>query len=216
MDLVYRAVRMAAILALPLQMRLRATGTEHLPTMGPALLVSNHLGLLDPLAIGVALSRELHILAKEEVFSWPVIGGLARRSGVVPIQRGKWDIASLAVLEDLLGAGHCVLIFPEGTYPKPPHPPALLKFKKGAAWLAARTHAPVVPVAIWGSERVWTPGRGWKPWLRPQVDVRIGAPYFPHLPENHSGQEALQPVADEMASHIRDLLPEPYHGYYHI
>ncbi len=216
MDRVYRVMRMAAILALPLQMRLQATGAEHLPATGPALLVSNHLGLLDPLAIGVSVTRELHILAKEEVFAWPVIGGLARRSGVVPIQRGKWDIAALAAIEDVLRAGRCALIFPEGTYPKSPRPPALLQFKKGAAWLAARVSAPVVPVAIWGSERVWAPKRGWKPWRRPQVEVRFGAPYFPQLPENHSTQESLQPVADEMARHIRDLLPERYHGYYHV
>ncbi len=214
MDRVYRAVRLATRLALPSQMRLRATGAEHLPAEGPALVVSNHLSLIDPLAIGVSLSRPLHILAKEEVFAWPVIGGLARLSGVVPIRRGQWDIAALAALEDVLRAGRCVLVFPEGTYPKPPHPSALLKFKIGAAWLAARVQAPVVPVAIWGSERIWASERGWRPWLRPQVDVRIGAPYVPQLPANQTSRDALQPVADEMARHIRDLLPERYQGYY--
>lgn len=214
MDHVYRAVRLATRLALPSQMRLHAAGTEHLPAEGPALVVSNHLSLIDPLAIGVSLSRPLHILAKEEVFAWPVIGGLARLSGVVPIRRGQWDIASLAALEDVLRAGRCVLIFPEGTYPKPPHPAALLKFKVGAAWLAARVQTPVVPVAIWGSESIWAPARGGRPWLRPQVEVRVGMPYFPHLPANDVSHEALQPVADEMARHIRDLLPEQYHGYY--
>lgn len=212
---VYRVVRMAARLALPLQMRLHATGAEHLPETGPALVVSNHLSLIDPLPIGVALPRELHILAKSEVFDWLIVGGLARRCGVVPIRRGEWDTAALAAMADLLRAGRCVLIFAEGTYPKPPYPPALLQFKVGAAWLAAHVRAPVVPVAIWGSEPIWAPGRGWKLTLRPDVYIRVGEPYWPDLPHDVS-HAALQPVADEMARRVRDLLPERYHGYYRV
>lgn len=212
---VYRVVRVVAHLVLPLQMRRRATGAEHMPVTGPALVVSNHLSLIDPLAIGVSLSRELHILAKSDIFEWPLIGGLARLSGVVPIRRGEWDTAALAVMEDLLRAGRCVLVFPEGTYPKPPRPAALLRFKVGAAWLAAHTQAPVVPVAIWGSEPIWAPKRGWKPSLRPDVYIRVGEPYFPDLRANDLSHSALQPIADEMARRVRDLLPEQYHGYYH-
>ncbi|HEU0026680.1 MAG TPA: lysophospholipid acyltransferase family protein [Ktedonobacterales bacterium] len=211
----YRVVRVVARLALPLQMRLRATGAENLPAEGPALVVSNHLSLIDPLAIGVSLPRELHILAKSEVFEWPVIGGLARRCGVVPIRRRQWDIAALAAMEDLLRAGRCVLMFAEGTYPKPPRPSALLRFKVGVAWLAAQVRTPVVPLAIWGSEPIWAPERGWKPSPRPQVSIRVGAPYFPDLRANDLSHAALQPIADEMARRIRDLLPERYHGYYH-
>jgi 1-acyl-sn-glycerol-3-phosphate acyltransferase len=212
----YRIVRTAAGLALPLQMRLSATGAERLPATGPALVVSNHLSLIDPLAIGVSLPRELHILAKSEVFEWPLIGGLARACGVVPIRRREWDTAALAVLEDLLRAGRCVLIFAEGTYPKPPRPPALLRFKVGAAWLATKVRAPVVPLAIWGSEPIWAPKRGWKPWLRPRVTIRVGEPYLPDLPPNDASHAALQPIADEMARHVRDLLPAQYHGYYQV
>lgn len=214
----YRTVRMIIRLALPLQMRLRVTGKELVPPVGPALFVSNHLSLVDPLAIGVSLAQELRILAKSDIFAWPVIGGLARWCNVVPIQRGQWDIAALTTLEARLHVGQSVLIFPEGTYPKPPHPAALLEFKLGAAWLAARCDVPVVPVAIWGSERVWAPRRGWRFWHRPRVNVRFGAPYIPHIPHPPTGdssREGLRPVADEMALHIRDMLPEPYHGHYH-
>jgi 1-acyl-sn-glycerol-3-phosphate acyltransferase len=149
------------------------------------------------------------------VFKWPLIGGLARWCGVVPIERGHWDVAALAAMEDLLRAGRCALMFAEGTYPKPPRPPALLRFKVGAAWLAAKSHAPVVPLAIWGSEPIWAPERGWKPSLRPEVYVRVGEPYCPSIPEGDTSHAALQPVADEMACYVRDLLPERYHGYYH-
>lgn len=91
----------------------------------------------------------------------------------------------------------------------------MLKFKIGAAWLASETHALVVPVAVWGSEHVWAPDRGWRPWHRPVVHVRCGKPYYPQCPADLSSRVALQPVADEMARHICALLPEQYHGYYH-
>ncbi len=211
----YRLVRLILSVVLPLQMRLRVTGREHVPAQGPVLLVCNHLSNVDPLVIGLALSRELRILAKAEVFDWPVIGLLARWCGVVPIRRGQWDVAALRIIAGKLQAGDAVLIFPEGTYAKPPHPAALLQFKIGAAWLAARVRAPVTPVAIWGSERVWTAGRGWRLWRRPEVYVHFGAPYTPQIPADLSRRDALQPVADEMARHIRDCLPEQYHGYYH-
>jgi 1-acyl-sn-glycerol-3-phosphate acyltransferase len=197
-------------------MRLHVTGSEHVPTQGPALLVSNHLSTVDPLIIGVALSRELRILAKAEVFAWPIIGPLARWCEVVPIRRGQWDVAALRIIAGKLQAGHAVLIFPEGTYAKPPHPAALLQFKIGAAWLAARVQAPVTPVAVWGSERVWTRGRGWRLWRRPHVYVHFGEPYIPQLPADLARRDALQPVADEMARLIRDRLPKQYHGYYRV
>lgn len=212
----YRVMQAVITIALPVQVRLHVMGKEVVPTAGPALLVSNHLGLIDPLAIAVRLRRKLRILAKAELFEWPVIGGLARLSGVVPIRRGERDLVAFAALEDVLYQGHCVLIFPEGTYPKPPLPAALLPFKTGAVWLAVQTHVPIVPVAVWGSERVWAPRRGWQPWpwQRPDVWVRFGESYYPQPTVSLARAEARQAVADEMACRICDLLPERYHGAY--
>lgn len=215
LDGLYRIMQTAIRLALPLQVRLHVMGEQHLPDTGPALLVSNHLSPIDPLVIGARLRRPLHIVAKAEFFDWPVIGGLAHWCGVVPIERGEWDLAAFATLQELLRQQRCILIFPEGTYPQPPHPAALLPFKTGAAWLAAQSHALVVPVAIWGSEHVWIPERGWRLWSRPVVYVRIGEAYSPLYPADLSSHAALQHVADEMARHIAALLPARYHGYYY-
>lgn len=210
----YRLIQMIVWLVLPLQVRLHVAGARNLPDTEPALLISNHLSPVDPLVIGAQLRRPLRILAKSEMFEWPVMGGLARMCGVVPIQRGEWDLTAFAALQEALSQRQCVLIFPEGTYPKPPHPAAMLPFKTGAVWLAARTGARVVPVAVWGSERVWLPGRGWRLWSRPVVHVRIGKAYLLQRPADLSSQAELQPIADEMARHICALLPERYHGYY--
>lgn len=205
----------AISIVLPLQMRLHVMGQAYVPKDGPALLVSNHLGLADPLVIAVRLRRKLRILAKAEIFEWPVIGGIAQWSRAVPIRRGERDLVARDTLERALREGHCVLMFPEGTYAQPPQPAALLPFKTGAAVLAAQTRVLVVPVAVWGSEQVWSPRRGWRPWHCPEVCVRFGEPYYPQQPASLSSPVALQPVADEMARRICALLPERYHGYYH-
>lgn len=211
---VYRVMRVVIRAVLPLQMRLHVTGEEHVPAVGAALLVSNHLGPLDPLVIGVRLRRRLRILAKAEIFDWFVIGGLARWCQVVPIRRGERDLEALAALERDVLHGHCILEFPEGTYPRPPRPAALLPFKTGAALLAAQMRLPVVPVAVWGSEHVWVPERGWRPWHRPAVFVQFGELYYPQFPAHLSSAEALQPVADEMARRICAMLPARYRGVY--
>lgn len=214
MTAMYRIIQRAIRLALPLRMRLRLSGERQLPTMGAALLVSNHLSPVDPLVIGARLPRPLRIVAKSELLDWPVIGGLAQRCGVVPIQRGEWDLTAFATLQDALRQGQYVLIFPEGTYPVPAQPAAMLQFKTGAAWLAAQTRTVVVPVAVWGSEQLWRPTQRWRLWTRPVVHVRIGAPYAPACPAELTSHAALQSVADEMARHICALLPRRYHGYY--
>src|SRR5690349_6826959 len=83
-------------------MKRRISGQEHIPREGGLLIVSNHLGLLDPFAIGTKLPRRLYILAKVEVFSWPILGGLAHLADVIPIRRGQSDREAIRrVLEHL-------------------------------------------------------------------------------------------------------------------
>ncbi len=139
MGLGYRLIRSAARLVLSLQMRLEITGIERLPQTGPVLFVSNHLGITDQLAIGARLPHELRILAKAEMFEWPILGWLARQSGVVPIRRGEADRAAMRTMRDLLRGGAWVLVFPEGTFVDPHEPLGMVPVKTGAAWLAWHT-----------------------------------------------------------------------------
>lgn len=216
MGLGYRLLRAAASLALTCQMRLEISGHEHLPETGPLLFVSNHLGLTDQLAIGARLPRELRILAKAELFEWPIVGWLARRGEAVPIRRGEADREAMRMMRDLLRSGSWVLVFPEGTYVDADEPLGMLPVKTGAAWLAWHTGATVVPVAITGTEVVWSPGRGWRIWHRPRVRVIFGAPYQPLWPADVAPKLAWRIVADEMALRIAALLPEDYRGVYAI
>jgi 1-acyl-sn-glycerol-3-phosphate acyltransferase len=210
----YRMAKALARVVVPLQARLRATHADRVPRQGSVLLVCNHLGPTDPVAVGLRINRTLSILAKAEIFEWPVFGWIAHRCGAVPIRRGASDREALRTLKVLLEQGQCVLVFPEGTYSDPPAPAAMLPVKTGAAWLALRTGAVVVPVAICGTERIWVPQRGWRVWKRPHVLVTFGEPYHPQVPHGISTRAALQAVADDMALRIAALLPEAYRGQY--
>lgn len=210
----YHILRSAAKLVLAFQMRLEIRGIERLPRTGPLLFVSNHLGNTDQLAIAVRLPQEVHILAKAEIFEWPIVGWLARRGEAVPIRRGEADREALRTMRDLLYSGAWVLVFPEGTYVDPGEPLGMLPVKTGAAWLAWRTGATIVPVAITGTEVVWSPGRGWRLWQRPRVRVTFGEPYKLVWPEHAAQKPALRAAADEMARRIAALLPEGYRGVY--
>lgn len=214
MGLGYRILRSVASLVLALQMRLDISGIERLPTSGPLLLVSNHLGLTDQLVIGVRLRHELRILTKAELFEWPIIGWLARRADAVPIRRGEADREALRLMRDLLRGGAWVLVFPEGTYVHADEPLGMIPVKTGAAWLAWHTGAPVAPVAITGTEVVWSPERGWRFWQRPRVRVVFGEPYTPSWPPDAPPKVAWRHIADEMALRIAELLPARYRGAY--
>jgi 1-acyl-sn-glycerol-3-phosphate acyltransferase len=210
----YRVMRLLVHILYLLQARLRVYHAERVPREGPVLLVGNHLGLTDQFAVGLGLRRQLRIMTKREVFEWPLIGGLARLAGLISVRRGASDRAALELLVGLLRDGRCVLVFPEGTFLRAPAAAAMASFKTGAAWLALRTGAPVVPVALQGSERIWAPRHGWRWWHRPRVSVTFGEPYIPEMPRGVSMKVALRAVSDEMGYRVAALLPEAYRGGY--
>ncbi|MFI5273030.1 MAG: lysophospholipid acyltransferase family protein [Ktedonobacterales bacterium] len=210
----YAGVRKLARALVPLQARFTYSHPERVPRHGGVLLVSNHLGPTDPIFVGVRLGRQMRILAKAEIFEWPLLGWLAHRCGAVPIHRGESDREALRIALRLLADDQCVLVFPEGTYADPPEPPAMLPVKTGAAWLALKAGVPIVPVAVMGSERVWTLPRGWRIWHHPHVHLIFGEPYQPSVPPGVTMRQALHLVAEEMGYRIAALLPDAYRGRY--
>src|SRR5258708_7683800 len=95
MKIGYRGLRLVAALLLACQTRLRVYGVERIPRSGAVLLVANHLGAIDPVAIALRIPRMVRILAKAEILTFPVLGGLARLGAVIPIRRGASDRAPL-------------------------------------------------------------------------------------------------------------------------
>jgi putative phosphoserine phosphatase/1-acylglycerol-3-phosphate O-acyltransferase len=159
-------------------------GIERIPKEGPAILVGNHRSYFDPLAIGFTIARvgrPLRFLGKKEVFDAPVVGQIATAMGGIRVERGTGSDEPLKHAAEALEAGQAVAIMPQGTIPRGRafYDPEL-KGRWGAAKLAAMTRAPVIPVGLWGTERVW-PRNARFPNVTnitapPTVRVRVGPP----------------------------------------
>ena len=154
--------------------RMSRIGREHIPAEGPVIIASNHRSFLDPFVIATMARRPMYYVAKE-IFVWRWEAWLLNALGAFPVDRGGGDAEMIKTAEAILGRGDIVLMFPEGTRTRPG---ALGKPKRGVGRLALETGAPVVPVAVIGTEAV---RRGWR--FRPhKVRIRAGRPLrFPHV-----------------------------------
>ncbi len=159
------------------------SGLEHLPATGAAIVVGNHRSYFDPTAIALALARagrNARFLGKKEVFDAPIVGQLAAAFGGIRVDRGTGSDEPLQDAARALTAGDVVAIMPQGTIPRGPafFDPDL-KGRWGAARLAALTGAPVIPIGLWGTEKVW-PRSARLPKLDlanpPLVSVTVGPP----------------------------------------
>ena len=166
--LVYWAVRAIAQPTIQIWFRLRRRGRHHIP-QGGVILASNHRSFLDPFVIGCCLRRPIYFVAKKELFHNRLVAWFLNCLGAFPIRRGQSDEESVQTALALLERGEAVVIFPEGTRHRhgPLHEP-----KRGVGRLALESGAPVVPIAITGTERA---RRGLL--VRPvRVDIRCGRP----------------------------------------
>jgi 1-acyl-sn-glycerol-3-phosphate acyltransferase len=130
--------------------RLHAVGTEHVPRTGPLIVASNHISFFDPPALGVALPRPLHYMAKQELFDIPLFGPTIRATNAFPVDRSRGDIGAIKRTVEMLRAGNAVAIFPEGGRNKD----GQAKARPGVALLAALSGAPIVPAYIDGTQGV--------------------------------------------------------------
>jgi glycerol-3-phosphate dehydrogenase (NAD(P)+) len=182
------AARVVLGLGIQLYFSLERTGRKNIPKKGPVILAANHRSFLDPFLIGCCMRRPLYFVAKKELFEKRWQGWILNGLGAFPIRRGEADEESLATARGVLERGGAVVIFPEGTRHRSG---PLARPKRGVGRLALETGAPVVPIAILGSERA---RRGWR--IRPVwVRVRCGRPLtFPHV-ENPSPRLAEEVTA---------------------
>jgi 1-acyl-sn-glycerol-3-phosphate acyltransferase len=145
--------RLWARLALALNgVTVTVTGTEHLPD-GPVIFMSNHQSNFDILSLLAAMPRQIHWIAKKELFEIPVFGPSMRRGGYIPLDRsdGRKALQSMDEAAATIHQGKSVVLFPEGTRTEDGN---LLPFKRGGFILARKAAVPVIPVTINGSGRV--------------------------------------------------------------
>jgi glycerol-3-phosphate dehydrogenase (NAD(P)+) len=175
-----------------LYFRLGRTGRDHGQVRGGLIVAANHRSFLDPFVIGAALPwrRPMNYVAKIELFERRWQGWLLSRLGAFPIRRGESDEMSVQTARLAVERGGAVCIFPEGTRIRRG---TLATPKRGVGRLALQTGAPVLPTAVYGSERV---RRGWR--VRPrQVRVRLGkAMTFPRV------EEPSPPLAESVTARI--------------
>ena len=187
--------------------RFELSDLEHIPLSGPAIVVANHRSYFDAVALSLAVvqrGRSARFLGKREVFDAPVIGPPARWLGGIRVDRGTGSDEPLMAAARALAAGELLMLMPQGTIPRGPafFEPEL-RGRWGAARLAAMSKAPVIPVGLWGTEKVW-PRSSRLPRLlaadRPLVTVRAG-------PEVELFHQDPDEDTKRIMNAIADLLP---------
>ena len=183
-------------------------GTEHVPTSGPGIIVGNHRSYFDVAAMALTIARTertVRFLGKKEVFDAPVIGQIASAMGGIRVDRGTGSDEPLKAAAEALERGDLVAIMPQGTIPRgPAFFDPKLKGRWGAARLAALTGAPIIPIGLWGTEKVWPRSARLPNVLNivdpPLIRVRVGAA----VPLKHKDPDA---DTKKIMKAIMDLLP---------
>ncbi|WP_029191470.1 lysophospholipid acyltransferase family protein [Paenibacillus elgii] len=170
---------------------LRAEGLQNIPAEGAVVLCGNHTSNWDPPLMGSPLKRKVHYMAKAELFDVPVLGYVLPRIAAFPVKRGGVSKESIRLSLQLLKDGEVMGIFPEGTRSN-----AGGMGKKGAASLALKSGAVVIPAAIIGN---------YKPFR--QMKVVYGPPVDLSEFEN-SGSEGLEQATDKIMSTIRSMVKQ--------
>jgi 1-acyl-sn-glycerol-3-phosphate acyltransferase len=196
---------------LPVYARVRVTGLENVPMSGPLIIVSNHLNDADPGIICTRIRRRIVFMAKIELFKVPLLGQFMRAFGAFPVRRNEADLSALRRSKETLDQGLALCIFPEGTREGPPE--QLLEAWPGAAIVAFRNHAPILPIAITGSGRMSLPLLFLRVWKRYEVTLTVGKPFYLDKPDRLNAATTAAGTRTIMEK-IAALLPEAKRGYY--
>jgi len=183
------------------------SGVENFPKRGPALVVINHLGDADAVLLAASIPRIIDAMGKIELNEHWLAGPMLRAYGVIWVHRGKPDRRAVRAALDGLSQGRMIALAPEG---RQSVDGGLEEGTEGAAFLAMKTGAQIVPVAMTGTENenVYN-GKFWK---RAKVTLAIGKPF--HLTEYDDRQTTLREGTKQIMGSLAELLPESYRGKY--
>ncbi len=175
----------------------RIYGAESVPLSGPLVVVSNHASYFDPPILSNCMARPVAFMAKEELFKIPVLNRAIKLYGAYPVKRNAADRSAIRNAVSCLKQGWAVGIFLEGTRTSDAK---IHKPKLGAATIAALAKAPLLPVSLWGTEKILSPSS-----ILPRpvpIVVRIGK--LIEGPTSTNRQE-LQKITEQCASAINTM-----------
>jgi 1-acyl-sn-glycerol-3-phosphate acyltransferase len=194
-DGVYRLVRLVLTGPILTGYRFRAIDVQNVPERGPVLLAPNHFRFWDHFFVAVLLRREVHFMAKSQLFKPAALAWFINHGGVFPVRRGQRDQEAFLTAHTIFDRGGMVLMYAEGGRSRNKE---LGQPKPGLGRLALEGGVPVVPIAIHGSERVREAKRG----VLPKVTVQYGEPlHFGQVDQPTRDQS--QEVADQVFDRVR-------------
>lgn len=177
--------------------RVRTIGIKNVPKYGPLVLAPNHFSQMDHFLVAVYLRRKVRFMAKSQLFGPPVLTYIYKHGGVFPVRRGHRDEEAFETARQLVDQGEMLLIYAEGGRSRTGQ---LGEPKPGIGRIALETGAPIVPVAIHGSERA----RQWKRFRFPRVTVQFGEPVSFAVEEAPSRQRQLE-IATQIFARVRAM-----------
>jgi 1-acyl-sn-glycerol-3-phosphate acyltransferase len=208
---VMRAILLALVRVLAFfTLRIRMSGLENFPKKGPALIVINHIGDADAVLVGAILPVATEAMGKIELNDHWLVGPVFRLYGMIWVHRGRPDRKALRAALDALEQGRMVTLAPEG---RQSLTGGLEEGTEGAAFLAMKSGAPIVPVALTGTENDQVYSH-LKRWRRTSVTVRVGKPFF--IREQADHQAMLRDGTRQIMASIANLLPESYRGRFNL
>lgn len=182
--------------------RLQTIDIENIPKQGGVILAPNHPSDLDSFILGIAITRQLHTMGKEELFRRRFAGFIFRKLNAFPVKRGEIDRESIRIAIGVLKDGHVIDMYPEGTVSNDGF---LQEPRLGTAFIALQAKVPVLPAAIIGTFDVMSKGQRFP---RPhKVVIKFGRPlYFDEYYDKPYNKEILKFVTMQIMNEIKVLL----------
>lgn len=178
--------------------RCKIIGLENVPGSGRAIIASNHVSLFDPPVVGTAFVRPIHFMAKEELFTIPIVGWIFKKLKAFPVRRATADRTAIRQAISILENEELLGLFPEGTRSVTGQ---LGKPETGLAMIALKTGASIIPTAVIGTNKVCKNSQ-----LLPRFTVKFGKPIA--VTQGKADREAMEKLSTQIMQEIALLLQE--------
>lgn len=182
MSKLYRLIYLSFKIIFKVIYRFEVKNAGNIPTNGAVILAGNHISYLDPILISISTKRQVHFLAKSELFKIPVLGFILRNIQIISVDRSKGDIDAIKASIKVLKEGKVLGIFPQGTRTRD-----IENISRGIGMISHKTNAPIIPIYIKNSDKVYK--KGFFPFRFPKISVIIGDIIYPFNELNNKEEQ---------------------------